>query len=422
MIGRGAWVRAGSGRPARAWTRYAAVVAAPKAPRATTTKKTSEAGTATISQRALGRATLARQMLLTRERSTVVAAVERLVGMQAQLARPPYVGLWTRLREFAREDLTGALERREVVRAPLMRCTLHLMSARDYLSLRGAIQPVLDRAMKSVLRERTDGLGLPALMAAARAHLQAKPRTFEALRDLLVADDPEGDARAMGYAVRCLLPLVQVPTGTAWGFPAAADFALADAWLGREIPMTQSSPLPLVTRYLAAFGPASVSDMQSWSGLQGLREEFEALRPTLMTFRDERGRELFDLPDAPRPPEEVDAPVRFMPDFDNLILGHDDRRRLIADEHRAAIFLPNLRVLPTFLVDGRVAGTWKVEAKKASATLVIEPFVAVSRPARAALTEEGEGLLRFLEPEAASFAVRVAAASAARPRRAAAAK
>ena len=186
--------------------------------------------------------------------------------------------------------------------------------------------------------------------------------------------------------------------------------------------MTQSSPLPLVTRYLAAFGPASVSDMQSWSGLQGLREEFEALRPTLMTFRDERGRELFDLPDAPRPPEEVDAPVRFMPDFDNLILGHDDRRRLIADEHRAAIFLPNLRVLPTFLVDGRVAGTWKVEAKKASATLVIEPFVAVSRPARAALTEEGEGLLRFLEPEAASFAVRVAAASAARPRRAAAAK
>ena len=358
-------------------------------------------------------------MLLTRERTTVLAAVERLVGMQAQLARPPYVGLWSRIREFAREDLTHALQRREVVRATLMRCTLHLMSARDYVHLRAVIQPVLDRAMKSVLRERTDGLGVPALISAARTHLQEKPRTFEALRDLLVEGDPEGDARAMGYAVRCLLPLVQVPTDTAWGFPAAADFALADAWLGQPIPTAEASPLPLVTRYLAAFGPASVSDMQTWSGLQGLREVFEALRPTLLSFRDDRGRELFDLQDAPRPPEDVDAPVRFIPDFDNLVLGHDDRRRLISDEHRAAIFLPNLRILPTFLVDGRVAGTWKVEAKKASATLVIEPFTAVSRPARGALTEEGDALLRFLEPEAASFAVRVAGASTSKPRRAA---
>ena len=370
-----------------------------------------------LSPRALGRATLARQMLLTRERTTVLAAVERLVGLQAQLARPPHVGLWSRIREFAREDLTRALQRREVVRATLMRCTLHLMSARDYVQLRAVIQPVLDRAMKSVLRERTDGLGLPALISAARTHLQEKPRTFEALRDLLVEGDPEGDVRAMGYAVRCLLPLVQVPTDTAWGFPAAADFALADAWLGQPIPTAEASPLPLVSRYLAAFGPASVSDMQTWSGLQGLREVFEALRPTLLTFRDDRGRELFDLPDAPRPPEDLDAPVRFIPDFDNLVLGHDDRRRLISDEHRAAIFLPNLRILPTFLVDGRVAGTWKVEAKKASATLVIEPFAAVSRPARGALTEEGDALLRFLEPEAASFAVRVAGASTSKPRR-----
>lgn len=382
-------------------------------------KTASTGGAPVLSQRALGRATLARQMLLTRERTTVLAVVERLIGLQAQLARPPYVGLWSRIREFAREDLTRALQRREVVRATLMRCTLHLMSARDYVQLRAVIQPVLDRAMKSVLRERTDGLGLPALISAARTHLQEKPRTFEALRDLLVLGDPEGDARAMGYAVRCLLPLVQVPTDTAWGFPAAADFALADAWLGQPIPTAEASPLPLVSRYLAAFGPASVSDMQTWSGLQGLREVFEALRPTLLSFRDDRGRELFDLPDAPRPLEDVDAPVRFIPDFDNLVLGHDDRRRLISDEHRAAIFLPNLRILPTFLVDGRVAGTWKVEAKKASATLVIEPFTAVSRPARGALTEEGDALLRFLEPEAASFAVRVAGASTSKPRRAA---
>ncbi len=395
-------------------------MAAKKVAKTTAARPTSAEGT--LSPRALGRATLARQMLLARERTTVIAAVERLVGMQAQLARPPHVGLWTRLRDFTREDLNGALQRREVVRATLMRCTLHLMSARDYVQLRPAIQPVLDRAMKSVLRERTDGLGLPALISAARGHLQEKPRTFEALRDLLVEGDPEGDARAMGYAVRCLLPLVQVPTDAAWGFPAAADFALADAWLGQPISSEQTSAAPLVHRYLAAFGPASVGDMQTWSGLQGLREVFEALRPTLVSFMDDRGRELFDLPQAPRPPEDVDAPVRFMPDFDNLILGHDDRRRLINDEHRAAIFLPNLRILPTFLVDGRVAGTWKVEAKKTSATLVIEPFTAVSRPARAALTEEGETLLRFLEPEAANFAVRVAGASTSKPRRVAAPK
>ena len=391
-------------------------MAAAKAPRAAAAKA-ADSGAPVLSPRALGRATLARQMLLARQRTTVLAAVERLVGMQAQLARPPHVGLWSRLHGFVREDLTGALQRRELVRATLMRCTLHLMSARDYVALRAVIQPVLDRAMKSVLRERTDGLGLPALISAARRHLQEKPRTFEALRDLLVEGDPEGDARAMGYAVRCLLPLVQVPTDTPWGFPAAADFALADEWLGQPIPTAEASPLALVTRYLAAFGPATVSDMQTWSGLQGLRESFEVLRPTLVTFRDDRGRELFDLPDAPRPPEDVEAPVRFIPDFDNLILGHDDRTRLISDEHRAAIFLPNLRILPTFLVDGRVAGTWKVEAKKASATLVIEPFAAISRPARAALTEEGDALLRFLEPEAASFAVRVAGASTVKPRR-----
>ena len=375
-----------------------------------------------LTQRALNRATLARQMLLARERTTVLRAVERLAGLQAQLPRPPYIGLWTRMTGFAREELTAALHRRELVRATAMRGTLHLMSARDYLNLRASLQPALDRGMRSVLRERMDRLDVPGLISRAQVHLASAPRTFEALRDLLVADDPEGDARAMGFVVRCALPLIQVPTETAWGYPGAAEFTPAERWLGHPVPMADTSPRPLISRYLAAFGPASVSDMQTWSGLTGLREAFEALRPTLLTFTDERGRELFDLPDAPRPDEGVEAPVRFLPDFDNLVLAHDDRRRVIDDEHRSAISLPNLRILPSFLVDGRVAGTWKIERKKTSATLVVEPFKAVSRPARAALTEEGEELVRFVEPEAESFVVRVAGASAAKPAKRAAKK
>ena len=161
-------------------------------------------------------------------------------------------------------------------------------------------------------------------------------------------------------------------------------------------------------RYLAAFGPAAVSDAQTWSGLAGLRDVLEQLRPKLRAFRDERGRELFDLPNAPRPPEDASAPVRFLPEYDNLLLSHADRTRLLAEEHRSAIFMSNLRVLPTFLVDGFVSGTWKIEREKAAATLVLEPFEALSAKARQELTTEGNKLVRFVEDQARAFAVRFA--------------
>lgn len=362
--------------------------------------------TTTLSPAALGRATLARQLLLRREPCTPVAAVERLAGMQAQLPRPPHVGLWSRVASFTREALNSALQRRELVRATLMRATLHLVSARDYLQLRATLQPVLDRAMRSVLKDRVDRLDVPALLAAATRHLAAGPRSFEALRDLLAAGDPDCDERAMGYVVRCQLPLVQVPSDAPWGFPAAAEFTAAEPWLGRSI-AADPDPRALVRRYLAAFGPASVRDAQTWSGLQGLRATFDALRPELLCLRDDRKRELFDLPDAPRPDAESEAPPRFLPDFDNLVLAHDDRRRLIDDEHRPAIFLKNLRVLPTFTLAGRVAGTWQSERKKTAATLVLTPFAALTKPKRSALEPEALALLRFLEPDAASFDLRV---------------
>ncbi|HEX3526882.1 MAG TPA: winged helix DNA-binding domain-containing protein [Thermoanaerobaculia bacterium] len=358
-----------------------------------------------LTTRQLNRALLARQMLLAREEAgtvNVVEAVERLAGLQAQVPRPPFVGLWTRLAGFRREDLLSPLHRREIVRVTAMRGTLHLLSARDYVSLRGALQPGLTRGMQSILRERA-AFDFAGLEKQARAFFSGAPATFDAFRDHLKARDPECDERAMAYAIRTHVPLVQVPTETAWGFPAAADFALADAWLGTPVSTDPAPAEALVLRYLAAFGPATPGDAQVWSGLQGLREVFAALRPSLVTFRDERKRELFDLPDAPRPADPEDmtpAPVRFLPEFDNLVLSHDDRTRIVADEHRPHVVTKNLQVRATFLVDGFVAGTWKTERKKKTAILLIEPFGPLAKATRRALEPEGDALLRFLEADA----------------------
>lgn len=361
----------------------------------------------TLTTRQLNRALLARQMLLAREKATASEAVERLVGLQAQLARPPFGGLWTRLEGFRREDLLAPLHERRIVRVTAMRGTLHLMTAADYVELRGALQPGLSRGMQSILRDRATTFDLEAIGAEARAFFGRSPETFDALRIYLKEQHPEGDERAMAYAVRTHLPLVQVPTEAAWGFPPAAAFALADEWLGREIPGGDAPAHALVRRYLAAFGPATPGDAQAWSGLSGLRPVFEELRPSLATFRDERKRELFDLPEAPRPEEDTPAPVRFIPEFDNLVLGHDDRTRVMADEHRPRVVSKNLQVSATFLVDGFVAGTWKVERKKKTAALLLDPFAPLARKTLAALEKEGDALLRFVEEDAAAREVRV---------------
>jgi hypothetical protein len=363
--------------------------------------------TPTLTTRQLSRATLARQMLLSRESTTATTAVERLAGLQAQLARPPFVGLWTRIEGFQRKDLLAALQRREIIRATAMRGTLHLMSAADYMALRGPLHPMLIRGMQAILRERAQDLDLDALQTEARKFFGGKPATFNDLRNHLKAKNTQADERAMGYAIRMHLPLVQVPTDDPWGFPAASDFALADDWIGKKVSTEEAPAHALVRRYLGAFGPAAPRDAQVWSGLQSLRAAFEELRPELVTFRDERKRELFDLPEAPRPDEDTPAPVRFLPEFDNLVLAHDDRTRVIADEHRPKVTLKNLQVRATFLVDGLVAGTWKVERKKKVATLVLEPFGKLVKKTLVELEREGEALLRFVEEDALETAVRV---------------
>ena len=360
-----------------------------------------------LTLRELSRATLARQKLLTREKATVLQAVESLVGLQAQLARPPFLALWSRLASFQPEDLTRLVHERKLVRATLLRGTLHLVSARDYLLLRPTLQATFTEGMLAVLGQRAKNVDVEGVTAVARACLEERPQTFEEIRAVLAKRWPKLDARAMGYAVRMHLPLVQVPTEARWGWPASSCFAAADSWLGAGLPTKVDCPA-IVRRYLAAFGPASVRDAQSFLGLRDLAGAFEALRKKLRTFRDERGRELFDLPEAPRPHPDTPAPVRFLPDFDNMLLGHADRTRVVNDAHRARLATKNLRILPVFLVDGFVAGTWNIARSGKSAVLKVEPFVTLDKKTRTEVTEEGAVLLRFAESDAKSFDVRVA--------------
>ena len=326
-------------------------------------------------------------------------AIERLAGLQAQEPRPPFVGMWSRVEEFARRDLIGALGDGSVVRGMLMRATLHAVSAADFRAFRAAVQPVLSGAFAGVNKRITGGVDIDAVVPAARELLASRPRTFNELRALLSERFPDVNPRGLGYAARTHLPLTMVPTADRWGFPRDARFALAEA--GED-----EAPEPLVRRYLAAFGPASAADAQTWSGLRGLAPVLEAM-DDLERFEDDRGRTLFDLADAPRPDADAPAPVRFLPEFDNLVLAHADRTRLLDEQHRPRVVTKNLRVKATFLVDGRVAGTWKSERKGKKATLALEPFARLRKADAAALAREGEALLRFVEEDAASFEVRV---------------
>lgn len=353
--------------------------------------------------RELNRATLARQMLLARETISVSAAVERLAGLQAQLASAPYVGLWTRLQNFKREDLASLIDARKVVKATFNRATLHLVTAEDYLRFRTTLQPLLASAASSIAKDRGE-FDLDKVLKAARAYLAEKPRTFADLSDMLAELLPDVDVGAMRYSVRTHIPLVQVPIATGWSYPSKPEFTLAESWLGRKISPKEFLP-ELVKRYLAAFGPASVTDAQTWLGLK-LKDTFEALRPELQTYRDENRRELFDLPGIELPAEDVPAPLRFLPEFDNLLLSHSNRTRVVAEENRPQVYLPALRVAATILVDGFVRGAWKVEKAKSAATLVITPFEKLAKKDRSALMEEAALLVRFVEPAAKSYDVR----------------
>ena len=355
-----------------------------------------------LSRRALNRALLDRQLLLGRRRAGAAEVVEHLVGMQAQEPQAPYIGLWSRIEGFDPDELSDLIARREAVRVSLMRSTIHLVTAADCLALRPLVQPVLTRTFKgSAYSKQLGDAGLDEVLAAGRELIEQEPRTRAELGRLLGERWPGSDPGSLSAAVGFLEPAVQVPPRGLWRESGQARWTTVRAWLGRELDPSPSAA-DLVLRYLRAFGPAGVKDVQAWSGLTRLREVAAEL--DLRRFEDEHGTELLDVPDAPLPDPDAPAPPRFLAPFDNAILGHADRDRILPRELRDLAYRD--RLMRTFTLDGSVAGTWRVEDE----ALVVEPFAPLRRADRDALHEEAERLLAFAPPHAAAAEVRIAAA------------
>jgi Winged helix DNA-binding domain len=362
-----------------------------------------------LTLRGLNRATLERQLLLRRADVPALDAVEHLVGMQAQEPLDPYTGLWSRLERFRPEELAQLLLDRRAVRIVVMRATIHLVSADDCLLLRPLMQPVLDReiARHPQFGPALLGVDLDPVLAFGRTLLAERPRTGAELRAAMEERFPNHGGAALAYACRCLLAFVQVPPRGVWGRTAQVTSTTAESWLGRPL-ATDPSIDDVVLRYLAAFGPATVADVATWSRLTGLREVLDRLRPRLRTFRDERGRELVDLPDAPRPDPDTPAPPRFLPEFDNVLLSHSDRSRFVSEEQRARLSRVVGRVRGSVLHDGFLCGTWRIDRapSKGAATLVISHLEALTKRGTARLAAEGRRLLRFVAADADGHDVR----------------
>ncbi|MCM2430747.1 winged helix DNA-binding domain-containing protein [Streptomyces sp. RKAG337] len=362
-----------------------------------------------LDNRALNRATLARQLLLERADVPVLDAVAHLGGLQAQEPQEPFVGLWSRVRAFDPAVLSDLLTGRSVVRTHLMRRTVHLVTADDALAWRARHDAMLRQRVLGTYRRELDGVDLEELAAAGRAVMaDGEPRSMTELARALAERWPAPGSRPLGeMLIAALIPMVQLPPRGLWRTRAGVRNVPLSSWLGREIdPPSPDGADPvgqaLVRRYLAAFGPAASADLRAWCGLAGLPAAVTALREELVTFRDERGRELLDLPGAPRPDPGTPAPVRFLPAFDNVILGYHDRGRIIDDAHRG-LSVAGARVV---LVDGRVAATWSVEA----GTVIVTPLYRFARADRTAVAEQGQALASFLSDDD-SDRVRIAASS-----------
>ena len=359
-----------------------------------------------LTARDLNRALLARQMLLAREAVSPLEATRRLVALQGQFPRAPFVGLWARLQAFAPADLLALIQTRAIVRATWLRGTLHLVAAEDFLAHRALLRA--EEAWRLPNGVHTTVTQLEPVLAKARAHFAEAPRDFESLRELIGGETVE-EVRNLAYAARILLPLVQASVDTPYGFKTGGEFVMARTWLGKDV-APKPDMLDLVRRYLAAYGPATPGDFTAWSGIKGAAALFEALGDEVVRFRDDRKRVLFDLKDAPRPDPDTLAPPRLLPDFDGAVLGHQDRSRIIASEHAVkAATTKNLLVPPIVLLDGFVAGTWKLDVKRKTATVTITPFAPLSAKDRKALEAEALDLARVFEPASAG-AVEFAAA------------
>lgn len=404
--------------PTKAAKRVTSVGPAKVAKSAKSTKavKPARLGAEVLGLRALNRALLARQLLLERADMTAIDAIEHLAGIQAQEPRSPYVGLWSRLNDFRPEALEKLLTSRQAVRIIVMRGTIHLISARDCVMMRPLTQGIMDRWMKynREVKSHLEGVDLSKMASAARRLLEQKPRTVADVAKVLAEKWPGRNLTTMGLAVRAMLPLVQCPPRGLWNDGGQVVCATAEHWLDCPLESESDDAIDgLILRYLAAFGPSTVRDMVAWSGISGLQEPVERLRPRLRVFHNEAGKELFDLPRAPRPDPDTPSPVRFLPEFDNALLAYADRSRIIAMERRG-VSVAGHRVL---LVDGFTRATWQIVRKgakkraagvgEAAATLVIDPFEPLSKKDVVAVTAEAHNLLKFATGDAAAHDIRI---------------
>ncbi len=370
-----------------------------------------------LSDRALNRALLQRQWLLARVPRDAATAVRHLVGLQAQEPVDPYVALWSRLQAFDPHELGGLLQERELLRMGLMRATIHLVTAEDALALRPLVHDVLVRGMRSnaAHRRALDAVDLDEVITVATAWFGDRSGTGPELRDLAAERWPDVDAAALSNVIRFLLPLVQITPRGVWGTTLRPTWTTLERWLGR--PTTALDPAVLVRRYLAAFGPASTADFGTWSRLTKVAELFAPLRGELVSYRDERGRVLYDLPDTPLPDPDTPAPVRFLPQFDNAFLAHADRARITPSGFWDRVLAADPR--PHFVtVDGMIAGIWRVVTPGPSgpppltadeARLIVTPFDTLPAAARDELRVEGAALLGLLAPAAGAIDVEVLA-------------
>ena len=388
-----------------------------------------------LSLRELNRATLDRQLLLRRHPLPARQAVLHLAGLQGQAPLAPYVGLWTRLTGFTTDELSYLLSERTVVRAPIMRATVHLVDAADFVAFRPLFGPLMAAGLRSNYARTLTGVDLGELTGRAAELLAKRPLTRAQLATELAATWPEAAPMSLAYAATCLLPVVQVLPRGLWGKSAQATWTTAASWLaaagpaatqapagssltgspGHEPTRATTPPLAgdlaaaanagrpvdrLVLRYLAAFGPASVADIQTWSGLTRLREVTERLG--LRAYRGPDGAELLDLPDIELPAADVPAPPRFLPEFDNLLLSHADRRRVIPHGQPVPLWPGNGATRGSLLIDGFWDATWQIS----DAALTITPFRRLTAAEESAITAEAAELLAFTSPASPARPIR----------------
>jgi hypothetical protein len=352
------------------------------------------AGERVLTRRELNRALLERQLLLGRRRLTAARAVERLAGLQAQWTHAPYLSLLARLEGFRRDELTKAIERRRLVKALLQRGTLHVVTPPDYWAFSTARRELGGVLWPPAYEALVPKAKLARLARLVLAELEAGERTFKELRALL---EPHAKGAAtptfLWRRVQGHASVVHVPPSGIWGYGGEGVYAPAAKVLGGEPPPAEEAFDHLVRRYLAAYGPATKQDVGQWAGIPRLTPIAASLdRLGLRTFRDEQGRLLYDLPRAPLPPADTPAPPRLVPRFDNLVLSHADRSRVLGDVPPSRIVTKNAIVHATILVDGFVAGTWQLEGGRVK----LEPFGKLDAAVRRTLKEEAERLEAFV--------------------------